>query len=358
MKKILHVITSLEIGGAEKLMVDLLPRLKSAEYDVELLVFNGVRTIFTEQIETNGIKIISLSKSRNVYNSVNIIKLIPIIRKYDIIHTHNTACQLFVPIAKILSFSKVKLVTTEHSTNNRRRGNKLLRLVDKWMYDKYNYIICVSDIVKVDLNNHLRNKRMKDKITAIPNGIDCSLFINAQPLSLKNNTDVVILMVARFAYPKDQETVIQSMAFLPTNVSLFFVGEGEEMKRSVELANAMGISDRVHFLGLRTDIPQLMKSADIIILSSHYEGLSLSSLEAMSSGRPFVASDVPGLREIVKDAGVLFKDEDHKALADIIIKLLNNKDYYSQIANKCVNKAKQFDISITANKYLNIYNSL
>ena len=98
--RILHVITSLQTGGAEHLMVDLLPLLRSnGKNTVELLLFDGRRTPFMEELESRGILIHKLGYGVNVYNPANIFKLIRYMGQYDIIHTHNTACQLFVPIA-------------------------------------------------------------------------------------------------------------------------------------------------------------------------------------------------------------------------------------------------------------------
>ena len=356
--RILHVITSLEIGGAEKLMVNLLPRLNSPENEVDLLVFNGKRTIFTQQLELAGVKIFSLSDSSRVYNPSNIFRLIRIIKKYDIVHTHNTACQLFVPIAKLLSFAKCKLVTTEHSTQNRRRGNSIFRAVDKWMYNRYRNIICVSDDVEVNLRSHLGDKKHNNKIITINNGVDCQKFALATPtkdLLGIDSVDKVVLMVARFAYPKDQFTLIRALELLPEKVKLFFVGQGELLESCKQEAQELNLEDRVHFLGVRNDVPELMKSADIIVLSSHYEGLSLSSLEAMASGRPFVASDVPGLKEVVQDAGILFPDGDSTELACIINRLLCNTSYYDKIAKSCVVKASEYDIINTVNQYSNVY---
>ena len=117
--KILHVITSLRIGGAEKLMVDLLPRLRDLGNEVELAVFYGAQTQFVEQLEEAGIKIHKFSMHSNVYHLNNLIKLRSFFNEFDIIHTHNTACQLYGTIASLLK--KQMLCTTEHSTSNRRR---------------------------------------------------------------------------------------------------------------------------------------------------------------------------------------------------------------------------------------------
>lgn len=99
--KVLHVITSLHFGGAEKLMVDLLPRLCNSEDKVDLLLFDGTRTPFYEMLEERGVKIYHLTMGGNVYNPINVFRIIKYLRLYDIIHTHNTAPQLFVAITTI-----------------------------------------------------------------------------------------------------------------------------------------------------------------------------------------------------------------------------------------------------------------
>ena len=136
--RILHVITSLQTGGAERLMVDLLPLLRDGGGNVvDLVVFNGTMTPFMGMLEKKGIKIIKLSKYSNVYNPSNISRMIHYMSSYDIIHTHNTACQLFVPVAKLLHGSKAVLVSTEHNTTNRRRSKWWFKPIDLWMYNQY-----------------------------------------------------------------------------------------------------------------------------------------------------------------------------------------------------------------------------
>ena len=100
MRRILHIITSLKTGGAEHLLVDLLPCLKELNNEVELLVFNGDETAFMQEIKSRGIRVYSLSNKGNVYNPVNVFKLLKYIDSYDIIHTHLSICQFFHPLQK------------------------------------------------------------------------------------------------------------------------------------------------------------------------------------------------------------------------------------------------------------------
>lgn len=353
--RILHVITSLCTGGAERLMVDLLPRLRDLDNEVELLIFNGTRTPFYEQLEDIGIKIHSFSLGGNVYNPIYIAKLIPFINKYDIIHTHNTACQLFVPIAKLLCMCGTKLITTEHSTSNRRRNYKAFKYLDKWMYKKYERIICISEPAELSLRSYLGDTY---PIITILNGVDVDRFINAIPIDLGVGDCKIITMVAAFRYEKDQTTLIKALSFLPEKYHVVLVGDGEKRRELESVISEEGLIKRVHLFGVRTDVPQILKSSDVIVMSSHREGLSLSNVEGMSSGRPFVASDVEGLREVTEGYGVLFPHEDSHALAETIEKLCCDYNYSSSISIKCQERAKQYDISVMANNYNNLYRSI
>lgn len=345
--RILHIITSLRTGGAEKLMVDLLPRLRDLGNDVELLLFDGTRTPFYEELEQTGIKIHHLTIGGNVYNLLNIFRLRKYLKNYNIIHTHNTACQYFVPLAKMLTHSKCKLFTTEHSTNNRRRKYNIYKPIDRFIYSKYDGIISISSKATEALKNFIGNK---SNILTIKNGIDIAKYYQLKPIDFSNK-EKFITMVAGFREAKDQDTLIKAISLLPNNYKLWLVGDGERREILKNLVNELKLTNRVRFWGIRNDIPKILEQSHIVVLSSHWEGLSLSSIEGMASGRPFIASDVDGLREIVKDYGFLFPHQDVKALATEIKSLCENHDKYSHVAQKCQERAKQFDINIMANKY-------
>jgi glycosyltransferase involved in cell wall biosynthesis len=352
--KILHVITSLYTGGAEKLMVDLLPQLEKLGNNVDLLLFDGTRTPFYDQIEASGITIHHLSMGGNVYSPSNIFKSIKFFRRFDVIHTHNTACQLFLAIAKTFVRGGAKLVTTEHSSNNRRRGNKLFFLLDKWMYARYQRVICIADKTEVNLKNYIGNR---PNIMTIYNGVNLSKY-NSEIRLIHDANHIVVVMVAGFRVGKDQDTLIRAIAQLPLQFSLQLVGDGIRRPEIEALIHSLGVENRVELLGVRNDVPDILKSADIIVLASHWEGLSLSSIEGMASGRPFVASDVDGLREIVGGNGVLFHDGDADALAGCLKELSENPDLYRSVAEKCKQKALQYDISIMAAKYNEVYKEI
>lgn len=352
--KILQVITSLRIGGAEKLMVDLLPRLRDLGHEVDLCVFDGIRTSFYEALESNGIHIIPLRVGGCVYDPRNIFLLISLIKKYDVVHTHNTACQMYVAMANV--FVKKCIVTTEHSTSNRRRKYPILKWLDAWMYRQYQSIVTVSDIAGDNIKDYVGDSLLPT--WTISNGIDVNRFKNAEPC--QEILDIykgcyLSIMVAGFRYEKDHFTVIKAVNLLSEQYHLLLVGDGEKRSECVALSESLGLKNRIHFLGIRTDVPNLLQAADVVIMSSHREGLSLSNLEGMASGKPFIASDVDGLHEIVNDYGILFPHEDANALARAIQSVCEDKKYAKKVAEQCQNRARQFDISQMAEKYNQVY---
>jgi glycosyltransferase involved in cell wall biosynthesis len=354
--KILHVITSLTTGGAEKLVTDIVPKLSDSSHDVRVLLFDGKETPFKKKLESQGIVVNSFGVAVNVYNPLFILRLIPIIRKYDIIHTHNTACQFYVAIAKFLSHARCKLVTTEHSTENRRRYIWWFKPIDKWVYHHYDAIISISQIATNSLVKYIGTGY---KLITIPNGVDISALTGAAPYNnLRNDNDVILIMVAAFRVGKDQDTVIKAIKRLPDNYKLWLVGDGVRRSEIERLIDDLNLKERVKLWGVRTDVPQLLKTADIIVMSSRYEGLSLSSIEGMAVNKPFIASDVKGLHETTVNAGILFPYQDVDALINEILRLENDKGYCKDVSEKCLVRAKEYELAKTIDGYRKVYKSL
>ena len=364
--RILQVITSLDMGGAETLVVNLIPRLQVLGNTVDLCVFNGTETPLTQRLKKECPQTKIFTLGHGVYNPLYIFKLVKIMKNYDIVHTHNSSPQLFVAIASL--FNSPKLVSTEHNTSNRKRNWKWYRPIESWMYGRYDHVICISKIAEDKLREYMGGEwlvKSSDKyksITTINNGIDVNTISEAEPckelLDLKESRKS-ILMVAGFRKQKNQDTIIRALTLLDKEkYEVWFAGIGERMEEVKQLALSLGVSDRVRFLGLRTDIPNVLRAADIIVMSSHWEGLSLSNVEGMSAHKPFIASDVNGLKEVTKGYGVLFPHEDAKALADEIKRLVSDETYYNEIAERCYNRALEFDISNTVSGYTDVYKNI
>ncbi|WP_130734305.1 glycosyltransferase [Flavobacterium sp. J27] len=364
--KILQIINSLATGGAEKLILDTIPLYVQQGIQVDVLLLWDNDCMFTNELQKlNCSKIYILKKSSNykdIYQLSHVFKIAKILKNYDLAHVHLFPAQYFVVFANILNGNSCKLLFTEHNTTNKRIQSKFFKPIERFIYKRYAKLICISDEIKGIYSEYLKNQ--KEKLIVIQNGVSIETIINAKPYDkvvLNTNcvkSDVFLLQVAAFRPQKDQITLIKSMKYLPHNYKLFLVGDGVNKKMCEDYVIHENLNNKVYFLGQRADIPRLLKSVDIVVLSSHYEGLSLSSIEGMSSGVPFVASEVPGLKEIVEHHGVLFKEGDEQDLADKINQLMLDKTYYLKMATSCLERAKQFDIKNMIAKHIALYKKI
>lgn len=356
--KLLHINNNLERGGAEMLIHNLAILQKSFGIEVAVLLLTDSNTFLKKDLIEKGIPVYALQPvGKSVRNPLNIFRIIPYLRKYDVIHVHVFPAQYWAAFAHLSSFSKVPMITTEHNTTNGRRTHFFLRLVDRFIYKRiYKSVVACSNDALLSLNAY----SPKSNNTFISNGVDVFKFYESLPYSKEKcfglpDDSFIISMVARFQPQKRQELLIKSLRYLPLNVHVAFCGVGETKENCEKIAKENGVDKRVLFFGIRNDVDRILKTSDLVALISNFEGLSLSSIEGMSVGKPFVASRVNGLTSLVDGAGVLV-DNDPKNIVEAIIRLMNDKSYYDDVALKCFERAKQYDIRITEYKYRTLYN--
>ena len=361
--KILHVINGLGMGGAESLLVELAPIQKEMGNDVQVLELKraGDRTL-ADKLTTRGVPVLSLAQNRAVRNVKNIFSLIPYLKQCDVAHVHLFPSNYWMSLAKILSGSKTPIITTEHSTFNKRRKIAIFKFIDAFIYKHYNEVVACAD--KAQETFHKRFPMVH--CISIPNGVNISKYTSALPYSKMELLGVpedvfVITMVARFNYPKRQDTLVEAIAHLPQKFHVVFVGGTQDdtgLNKIKEMAGDFQVLERVHFLYLRSDVPRILKSSDVIVMSSEYEGLSLSSIEGMACGKPFIATNVNGLREVVAGAGELFKCGDANELVSLLLKFESDKNFYNGVVQRCLKRALEYDIYHVAEKYQKVYDRL
>lgn len=363
--KILHIIDTLLMGGAENVLIGLTEGQKQLGHEVTIMpLVCPKKTPVRSRIEDNGVKVVPLQEKGSVYNPYLIIKIARIIGQYDIIHVHLFPALYWAALAKFISFSKVSMVYTEHSTNNKRRSNFILHHTDRLVY-KYGYKMVVACAEKVLESFTFAFPRIQH-VCYINNGIDTEKFRNALPYSKRellgvDDNTFLVTMVARFMPMKRQDTIVDALVYLPDNIHAVFVGGNEEdngLVRVKKMAEEKGVAQRVHFLYVRTDVPSILKTSDVVILASDYEGLSLSSIEGMAAGKPFIATNVNGLKEVVEGAGLLFENRDAKSLAQHINRLATDIEFYNVVANKCEARSKEYDVKKMVESYIEVYNNI
>lgn len=366
--KILHIINNLGSGGAEKLLKESLPLLnQEKDIKVELLLLTDNNNVFYDSIVEEGIKV-SVIKYKNIYDPRNIIAIKKHIEngQYDIIHSHLFPTQYWVAIAKlILKNKKIRFITTEHSTHNRRREKAIFRPIDKFIYKQYDTIISITEKTKENLIKWIdSSKKNTNKHIIIENGVNVENIKKALPykkgeLLEEVSEDIkIICMVGRFSEAKDQQTLIKAIKSLPEDIHLVLVGEGPLMDKSKNLTKELGLNKRIHFLGFRQDIPRILKTIDIVVLSSHWEGFGLAAVEGMASGKPVIASDVEGLADIIKHKELLFQIGNSNMISKKILLLLNDREYYNDVSNYCKKRSERFDIKTHIKSIKNCYRKL
>ncbi len=367
--KILHIINSLPCGGAEKLIEKMLPvfnECKDVEADVLLLTDN--ENVLDEYLIRENVKVdtVAINKTTSLFN-------IPYLRRYiskgnyDIVHAHLFPAFYWTSLAaKSMLKNKPRFLLTEHNTHNRRRGKLFFRFIEKFIYSSFDKVISVSEETQKNLLKWLKIKKEElDKFTVIENGLDLEYFAAAAGYEKREidpelrEEHKLICMAGSFSKQKDQAAIIKAMKELPENIHLLLIGEGELKEKNKKLAEKTGVFNRVHFSsGFRNDINRIFKTADVIVLSSKWEGFGLVAAEGMAAGKPVIASEVPGLKETVGNAGLLFPAGDSKKLSEIINKLLTNRHEYRKRAELCFERAQIFDIKKTAAGYMREYKHL
>lgn len=365
--KILHIINSLSGGGAEKLMKDLLPRLKNTGYDCELLVLTLKDEKYLSSLTSQGIKVTEIP----VKIKAHIVKLIYIYKfikrgKFDIIHANLFPVLYYCSLIKRFKFNNIPFVYTEHNTNNRRRHIKLLRPIEKIIYKQFNCIISISKETQDSLLNWLRvdNKSSEiQKFCVIPNGVPLHEFYNALPCSREKilnsqlKSDYLMCMIGSFTEQKNHLFILDVLKLLPNKFKLVLLGEGPLEKLINIKINELNLKNRVQVMGFQKDVASIIKACDLVVIPSKWEGFGLIAVEAMACGKPVICNDVPGLSEVVGEAGLRIESGNVEMFKDGILQIaseINGKtsevDRYKQ--------ANKFDIEKMKQNYCNIYNVL
>ncbi len=351
--RILQVIDSLRIGGAEVLVRDLAPRFLQHGVDCEVLVLLRSASALEIGLQEAGVKILDTGNIP-LYSPRQISAIARRMRGFDLVHVHLFPAQLWAALAALQSGSA--LVTTEHNTWNARR-RWWFRPVDGWMYSRYRRIACNSDATAEELARWCPH--VKDRLDVIPNGIRLEVFANARPADLLGLGDGMTkaVFVGRFEPQKDHATLLRALALAP-HIHLFLLGDGPLRSRLEQLACDLGIDERVTFAGFRNDVPEILKACNIYVHSTTSDGFGIAACEAMAAGLPVIASDVPGLAQVIEGAGVVFPVGDHAHLAQELNALAGSSEMRASMSEASPRRARDFSIERTVELYIQMYETV
>ncbi|GAB6518547.1 glycosyltransferase [Bacillus cereus] len=352
---IAHIISHLNTGGAEKLVAEISNSMSKKEMRIKVITLFKGRGVPFKILDTNNVELIELNYGKK-FNPKIAWDIYRLTKDCDIVHTHTYYAQLYGSIF----IPKKKLITTEHSTHNNRRGKLLFRLTDYLMYRQYSKVICISKGTKESLTNWIESTQKKSLI--IHNGIDLKIFFDAKPIPRKDigvsNDKVILICVGRLEKAKNHESLIKAFKNINSKAILLLVGNGQREDRLRLLIKELGLTDRVILLGQRTDVERLLKTSDIFILPSLWEGFGLAAIEALACGLPALLSDVEGLKGITDNLdGPIdyFNAKDYKEIEmktnQMIERLSCLKD--EKVIQK--NDLEQYSLENMVMKYLEVY---
>ena len=363
--KIIHIIPSIKIGGAEILVIDICVEIsKRKNYEVKLITFsneyglNEISQSFHYHIPSY------YHPSISAKSEINTCELQDFINDFnpDIIHSHLWESEILLTQLKIK-----KAVRFSHFHDNMYQLRRTLfptgkkDLTDlfeknKILKSKLSNFICISKDTLLYAKKVLP-KKLTQNIHLLSNAIDYKKFQNN---NIKKPTKLRLINVGSFVAKKNQTFLIDILLELKKRdiqCELFLLGEGEELQKVKDKAFVNGLKNEIHFLGNVNNVEEELWKSHLYIHSAYYEPFGLVLLEAMAAGLPVVSLDGKGNRDFIKNGinGYILENEDPKLFSDIIMNLVQNKELYGEIAEKGKVTAQKYDIKNYTTKLINIY---
>jgi len=366
--KVLHIITHLELGGAQKTTLGLIKRLNKENFEIHLLTSSqGYLVKELEKIKDIKFKFITHLKRRiDLFNDFfAFIELFNYIKKnrFDIVHTHS-------PKAGFLGRWSAKLakvpiiIHTVHGFPIYSKENILLKKIYIWLERLTSLItdrlivVCKSDLEK-GISNGIGSK---EKYVLIREGIENNFSINRFSCKIKKDSSYLIGMVGCLK-PQKAPLDFVKMAFLVKqkfpHTGFILIGGGPLYKRVKKEIKKLNLEKEISLLGWREDAIDLISLFDIFVLTSLWEGLPLVILEAISLGKPIVATNVDGIREVVKNGenGFLVEPGDYFDLACKVNLLLEDRNLREKISrnNLSLNLFSEYNLDTMTKKTEELY---
>jgi glycosyltransferase involved in cell wall biosynthesis len=318
------------MGGADKQLLSAAEEMHRRGHEILIVSLTPLGPMGLEARHL-GIPTESLNMRRGLPDPRGMVRLVRLVRawKPDVLHSHLVHANLMARALRLFVRLPV-LVSTLHSVYD--EGGPLLMLA----YRLTNRLVDLMTIVSETAANGFVAKGTipRELLRVIPNGVDLDRFHNVAPSARQAirgtvglGDQFVWLAVGRFETAKDYPNLLRAFADVhrenPGSV-LVLVGRGELQAETEALSQDLGLTACVRFLGVRHDVPELMSAADGYVLSSAWEGMPVVLLEAAASGLPVVATDVGGIREVVRDqeSGFLVPRRDPASLALAMLRLM------------------------------------
>ena len=362
--RVMHILHGLEGGGAEHIVCDLARR---ADLCTSVVCLDGLGSL-AESARQIGIRTWCTGR-RDGADWRQVGRIAALIEQWrpDVIHAHQYTPYFYAALAATAAgFGPI--LFTEHGRHWPDRVGPLRQGVNQLLRLRRDRFTAVCRFVAEALRQ--RERIAGRDVRLIPNGVACERFNRpsrrawlAGQLGLSAAAPLLI-QVGRLRPVKDHQTSVRALALLrrghPT-AHLLIVGDGPEAPAVRRLADQLGIGFAVHLLGLRDDVPDLLASCDLFVLSSLSEAASLSILEAMAAGLPVAATDVGGNAELVVhgQTGLLSPRGDPAALAGNLAALLDHGDLRRRLGGLARRRAQErFDQRTMHEAFVDLYRQM
>ena len=377
--KILFVIGSLELGGSEKHLSLIIPSLVKSGFDVTLITF--IKGKLAPIIEESGARVIeslpntALCRYPSFLRAIARYFLFCMHYIFLLIQWRPSVVHFFLPrtyiLGSLLNFIPGKriLIMSRRSLSNYQQENPILARIERCLHYKMDAVIANSEAVIRDLR---KEGVAEDRLGLIYNGIEFEQFKNIplrssvrKSLGIGENT-FLIVCVANLIWYKGHHDLIAALnsikELLPTDWSILIVGGDSGIQARLQsFAEECGMTKYIHWLGVRTDIPEIYSAADIGVLCSHQEGFSNSVLEGMASGLTMIVTDVGGNAEAVIDgeSGIVVPPKNPEAIGKAILALAFDEARRTKMGALASSRARHhFSLEACVNRYVKLYNSL
>jgi glycosyltransferase involved in cell wall biosynthesis len=361
--KAVQIVPMLSPGGAERVAVHIARGLNRRRYEPLVISFSGrVGCDLDYMLEEAGIEVRYLGKhpgfDYRVYGRLDgVLKEL----EPDVIHTHLHVLRYALP--SMFLMKRVAMVHTVHNLAEREiepRG----RLIQRYALTHGVKPVAVAEEVAHSLGAVYGIHRCRVIANCIPTDLYANPRTSRKDWRAKHGfgeTDVLFACVARFAPQKNHVLLLKSFAEGPARdprAHMVLVGEGELRPQLEEQARKLNLWDKIHFLGLRSDIPDVLGAMDVFVLASDYEGNPLSVLEAMASGLPIVSTAVGGVPNLFESGkeGLLAPKGDSHALGKSMNTLLKYEAVRASMGAAAASRAKKsYDVSNMVRAYEDVY---
>lgn len=366
MLRVIHVLPNFGLGGAERMAVHLMTHLNRDRFRVGAVsLYDRQGTDLEYMLESEGIPVWYLGK-RLGFDPRMYPRLESVFREFrpDVIHTHMYVLRYLLP-SLLLRRARAWVHTVHNLAEKEVDG--VGRGIHRLAFRLGVVPVAIARGVAKSLE---RVYGLRD-VPLIPNGIPVAQYALGEGAGKVwrakegfGRSGVLLVSVARFSSQKGHETLVRAFALAAASypqLRLLLVGDGPLRPNLEGLVRRLGIVDRVRFLGVRTDVPEILAASDVFVLSSWWEGNPLSVMEAMAAGKPVVATAVGGVPELVLDgvSGLLVAPGDVEGLAQAISKLILDAHLRFRMAREALNEArKRFDISVMVRQYEALYDRL